>query len=83
MIKNINTGAGLIVSNPGMYEETAILSLHLPSNPDFIVLSNRVETIEKVLGILHPSSELHDQYPALKEAYEAYKIIENLITGKT
>lgn len=42
-------------------------------------LLSRIEKIEKQLSILRPNIELHDKYPALKQAYEDYKIIERLI----
>jgi hypothetical protein len=42
-------------------------------------LKERLEVIEKRLMIIHPDKELHEKYPALKEAYEAYRIVERLI----
>jgi hypothetical protein len=80
MIERIDAGPGLAVSG-GAYSLTSTIHLCLNRDDDFNNLKKRVETIEKVLCILNPASELHDQYPALKEAYEAYKIIENLIKG--
>ena len=39
----------------------------------------RIETIEERLAIIVPNEILHDKYPALKEAYDAYKLIEQLV----
>ena len=40
---------------------------------------DRMAKIEERLAILEPNQELQDKYPALQEAYEAYKIIEKLV----
>lgn len=42
-------------------------------------LLKRVEELEKRLLIIPPNEALQEKYPALKEAYEAYKIIEKLV----
>ena len=42
-------------------------------------LQDRVEEIEKRLAILQPNETLQEKYPALQEAYDAYKIIEKLV----
>jgi hypothetical protein len=39
----------------------------------------RLSKIERRLLILHPNEELHVQYPALKEAYDHYLLMEKLI----
>jgi hypothetical protein len=39
----------------------------------------RLEIIEERLLIVEPDLSLHEKYPALKEAYEQYKIIEKLV----
>ncbi len=46
---------------------------------DIIKLQDRLEEIEKRLLILRPNIEKMEKYAALKEAYEAYKIIDGLI----
>jgi hypothetical protein len=46
---------------------------------DVSKINDRLSKIEERLCILSPSFELHDKYPALKEAYEAYRIIEGLV----
>ena len=49
---------------------------------DLHKIENRLIEIEKRLLILHPDFEQMEKYASLKEAYEAYKIIEKLITNK-
>jgi len=41
----------------------------------------RLSNIETRLLILHPHLELHEKYPALKEAYDAYQTILALVNG--
>ena len=51
----------------------------VPSEAEFKNLMDRMAKIEERLAILEPNQELQDKYPALQEAYEAYKIIEKLV----
>lgn len=44
-------------------------------------IEKRLTEIEKRLLILIPDVKLMEKYPSLKEAYEAYKIIEQLLGG--
>lgn len=53
--------------------------LNLSTNTEFQNLVKKVEQIQKSLCILEPNFELHEKFPALKEAYEYYKLIENLV----
>jgi len=46
---------------------------------DHEVILKRIEAIEARLAIIEPNQVLQDKYPALQEAYEAYKIIERLV----
>jgi hypothetical protein len=39
----------------------------------------RLDKIEERLLIVDPNESLHEKYPALKEAYDAYKIVEKLV----
>lgn len=41
-----------------------------------VELGEILNSIMKRLAILAPSTELHDKYPALQDAYEHYRIIE-------
>lgn len=50
-----------------------------PTKSDHEMLLKRIEEIEKRLFILQPNQELQDKYPGLKEAYEAYRIIEKMV----
>jgi len=53
--------------------------------PEFVTkqehkeMLDRITEIEKRLFILQSNRYLEEKYPALKEAYEAYKLIEGLI----
>jgi len=46
-----------------------------PESDNQIILKAR-------LAIIEPNQVLQDKYPALQEAYEAYKIIERLVNDK-
>lgn len=50
-------------------------------NPDSEALKRRLDKIEERLAILQPALELHEKFPALRRAYEDYKILEKLING--
>jgi hypothetical protein len=78
---NLTTGAGLTISN-GWNPIEMQLELNLPKDPNFQGLCNRIAELEKRLLVLHPNGELHEKYPALKEAYDTYLIIEKLVNGK-
>lgn len=52
------------------------------SHADMQKLKGRLDGIEDRLAILRVDEELQKKYPALQEAYEAYKIIENLVRDK-
>lgn len=42
-------------------------------------LAERIVDLEKRVSLLQPNLERIEKYPALKESYEAYKILDNLI----
>jgi hypothetical protein len=44
-------------------------------------ICNRLDAIETRLAIIFPDTDLIDKYPALREAYEHYKLIEKLVQG--
>jgi hypothetical protein len=58
------------------------LHVDLPNNKDFQDMSKRIEKIEERLSILQPNEELHEKYPAFREAYEHYKLIEKLVNNQ-
>lgn len=74
-----------VYSDPGL--TTSSLSWHTSSDATTIAtkrdlddLSDRLGKIESRLAILDkPDQETLDNYQALKEAYDAYKVIEALI----
>jgi hypothetical protein len=53
-----------------------------PTNAEYDKLTARVEALEKRLAILQPNETMQEKYPALQEAYDAYKIIEKLVSTK-
>ena len=52
------------------------------TNAEYDKLAARVEALEKRLAILQPNETMQEKYPALQEAYDAYKIIEKLVSTK-
>jgi hypothetical protein len=40
-----------------------------------------MDTMKKRMLVLTPMFELHEKYPALKEAYTNYLLIEKLVSG--
>lgn len=70
------TGAYLATSTNGVEWTTS-----LPSISDVKKLTDRVEALEKKLFILHENKEAMEKFESLKEAYEAYKIVEKLVYG--
>jgi hypothetical protein len=77
---NSFTGSGL---------STTVLSIMAEGDGDAIIktkknkinldeMANVVETLKERLLILTPNFEKMEQYPALKEAYDHYKLIEAL-----
>lgn len=77
---SIVTGVGLTTSTN--WGTSAVqLELNLPTDPNFKRLADKVVELEKRLLVLHPNEQLHEKYPALKEAYDAYLIIERLVNG--
>lgn len=68
---------------------TTMLSIMAENKGDAIIKTNKhkinldemadvVETLKERLLILTPAFEKHEKYPALKEAYDHYKLIEAL-----
>jgi folate-dependent phosphoribosylglycinamide formyltransferase PurN len=56
--------------------------VHPATQEDLELLQNRVKELEHRLCVLFPNDELHEKYPALKEAYEAYLIVERLVNNE-
>ena len=50
-----------------------------PTAMEYEALLQRVIEIEKRLAILQPNETLQEKFPALQEAYEAYKIVEKIV----
>ncbi len=69
-------GPGMIISSNSTWGS---IELNLPDNKDFQEMQARLAKIEERLAILQPNEELQKRYPALREAYEHYKLIEKLV----
>ena len=93
LTSNIGAGVGLGWSNANSFTgsglSTTVLSIMAEGDGDAIIatkknkinldeMANVVETLKERLLILTPNFEKMEQYPALKEAYEHYKLIEAL-----
>lgn len=65
-----STGTNFAWQDPGVYTTRAEIEI-----------GRRLDKIEKQLLILKPSIELHEKYPALKEAYEAYLLVLKMVEG--
>lgn len=83
-----NYGAGGWTTVSNAYSSTTF-SIQAPSGGDAIIKTNKhkinldeiadvIETVKERLLILAPAFEKHEKYPALKEAYDHYKLIEAL-----
>ena len=51
----------------------------IPTAAEFRDVLDRMERIENRLAILIPNDDLQKRFPALQEAYDAYKMIEKLV----
>lgn len=80
-IPSLAAGQGLMVNSSGSGWVT--IETDLTQDKDFKEVLSRLSTIEDRLCILQPSLELHDKYPALREAYENYKLIEKLVNEQS
>jgi hypothetical protein len=56
------------------------LVINRPGKPPLKV-AQTLESIMERLAILEPDFDKMDRYPALREAYDNYKIIEALLAG--
>ena len=72
----LGSNGNILVSNSG---SATWGSLDISANQQYQDLLKRVDELEKRLCVLHPNGQLHEKYPALKESYEAHKIIEKLV----
>jgi len=69
------------LTNPSMFKVEGITSEDVViARPDRAPLrvGKTLDMIMDRLCIIEPSFQLMDKYPALKEAYDAYKIIEDM-----
>ena len=73
-------GNGISISSQPYWTS---INIDLKSNTEFRDLQSRIAAIEKRLLILKPNEALQAKYPALQEAYDAYKIIEAIVNNET
>ena len=82
-------GSGQYYTTSGWTNSVTNFSITAPNGGDAIIKTNKntvnldemaevVETLKERLLILAPAFEKHEKYPALKEAYDHYKLIEAL-----
>lgn len=64
---------------PGMRGQTVFQGTKSAVSVDEII--DFMDTMKKRLLVLTPMFELHEKYPALKQAYEDYLLIEKLVSG--
>jgi len=82
-----------ISQNPSnLSMSTSILSIMAEGDGDAMIktkkntinldeMASMMETVKERLLILTPNFELHEKYPALKEAYEHYKVLEAMMAA--
>lgn len=84
-ISNINTSVytysniaadTISIGDPNNYDFT----INRPGKPPLRV-GETLESIMERLAILQPDFNKMDRYPALREAYNNYKLIEAMLTG--
>lgn len=69
-------GPGTVLISDGLL---SVSSWQIPETNDLKKIQERLSVVEERLLIIYPDKEMHEKYPALKEAYEAYKVIEKLV----
>lgn len=73
------SGATLTMSPRGPGFTTIPSIPGIPTAAEFRDMLDRMERIENRLAILIPNEDLQKRFPALQEAYDAYKMIEKLV----
>ncbi len=64
------------LTNPSIHTAEDVMIVRPGRTP--LQVGKTLDTIMDRLCIIEPSFQLMDKYPALKEAYNAYKIIEDM-----
>ena len=60
----------------------SLIGLNLPGDKNYQALLKQVEELEKRMLIINPNNDLHEKYPALKEAYDEYQLISAIVDNK-
>jgi hypothetical protein len=81
-INSSNSLANQVFTSNGTTSAWVSASNIYPNNDIMHGLEERIEAIEARLLILLPDHELHEKYPALKEAYDSYKVIARMVGSK-
>lgn len=84
-VASVNS-SNLILSTSYASSTTCISAVTLTSTGEFVSVEmdeirDRLSDIEDMLTILQPDIELHEKFPALRNAYEEYLMIRKLING--
>jgi hypothetical protein len=66
----------ITIGDPNDYD----LTINRPGKPPMRV-ADTLEKIMERLSIIEPDFDKMDRYPALREAYDNYKLIEAMLTG--
>lgn len=78
-IANVSPSFGTVNVANNVYTDNT--DLVITRNGKKINVGESIEHILDRLAILTEQQEKHEKYPALKEAYDNYKLIEKLLTG--
>jgi len=79
-----------IGSNSPQWTSTSVLSIMAEGDGDAMIKTKKnminldemaevMETLKQRLLILTPNFELHEKYPALKDLYDQYKVLEAML----
>lgn len=74
----VGTGKDLLYAGTGMYFPDVSISQTVSKKPTLDLVVAIKEIMDR-LAILQPDFEKMEKYPALKEAYDNYKLIESMI----
>lgn len=79
-------GAGGVISSyPTMYDyrvSTSANDISISRPYGTLHIAQAIEELQKRLCILEPDFKKMEKYPALKEAYDNYKLVESLISER-
>lgn len=74
---NITTSANIAYG----YINAPVITDATTTRSRFDDMAADIQVIKERLAILEPSFHLHEEYPALKAAYDNYKLVERMVKG--